>query len=277
MDTPYKRAADSPSRQLLWELNQLAVSSQEGFSAHLDRENDEREDLHKQALEAAAQRHDLVRQNAEIEKERLEAASLAQRRREENERRRLLEEEHQANELAEQRHKFERVRLAKEHAIMMAQMKKCQEDAERQHKAEKERQNDESNRVLQANADFDKRQQEEGKVEESLLAMTKPQMEKDAFSDCSLQQGRNLTVRKAEAISPSSKVAWQAEHARYVQIHQKLKELRKYITTKAKEQSELKVEVGNMRRTIKKSVGQLTGGNRRTPVCYTRSVRNVRH
>ena len=47
-------ATDSPSRQLQWELQQLAISSQEQFIAQLGREDREREVLHRKALSEAS-------------------------------------------------------------------------------------------------------------------------------------------------------------------------------------------------------------------------------
>ncbi len=38
MDSPYKRATDSPSRQLLFELGRLRADADEDFHARLERE-----------------------------------------------------------------------------------------------------------------------------------------------------------------------------------------------------------------------------------------------
>ena len=83
MTSPYKLAKDSPSRQLLWELGQLAISTQEGFYAHLDRESHEREALHQKALAAATAKHENVRRTAEQYQERLDEQIQAERKRRE--------------------------------------------------------------------------------------------------------------------------------------------------------------------------------------------------
>ena len=64
MSSPWRSAQDSPSRQLLWELSQLSVASNKDFYARLDRENQERELIHRKALAAAAAEHDRVREPA---------------------------------------------------------------------------------------------------------------------------------------------------------------------------------------------------------------------
>lgn len=50
---------------------------------------------------------------------------------------------------------------------------------------------------------------------------------------------------------------------RYVEIHKKLKELRKFMMEQAKTNTALKSRMGDMRREIRKSMGQLTTGGLR--------------
>jgi len=45
-----------------------------------------------------------------------------------------------------------------------------------------------------------------------------------------------------------------------VQIHKKLKELRAFMTQQAKDNPTIKNTMGDMRREIRKSIGQLTSG-----------------
>ncbi len=73
MESPYKRAADSPSRQLLWELGRLQLSEQERFYEKLDKDAEDRESEHRRALAEAAAEHERVRQTAEIEREKSKA------------------------------------------------------------------------------------------------------------------------------------------------------------------------------------------------------------
>lgn len=61
----------------------------------------------------------------------------------------------------------------------------------------------------------------------------------------------------------------EVEHKLYLDLHVELKKLRKNMGLEAKRDSRLKQEMGNMRREIKKSVGQLTIGKgaNEVPVC----------
>ena len=244
---------DSPSRQLLWELNQLAISSQEGFYAHLDRENEEREDLHKQALAKAARKHERVRENAEIEKQRLEEEQEAKQKRQEEEQRRALEMQRRENELAEQRREAERARAAEQHRRELAEVHRFRNEVEERHRVERQRLDAESAKKLKEQRDAEKERQTdtkavEAKAKEIAIAAVKPKAE----------------PTPARVTQPVIKSEWELEHDRYIEIHQRLKDLRKFMIKAAKERPELKSEMGNMRRDIKKSVGQLNktkGGN----------------
>ena len=58
----------------------------------------------------------------------------------------------------------------------------------------------------------------------------------------------------------------EAEHQRYLEIHQKLKELRRFMADQGKKNANLKTQMGDMRRAIRKCMGQFTDdkvGNKR--------------
>jgi nucleoporin GLE1 len=61
---------------------------------------------------------------------------------------------------------------------------------------------------------------------------------------------------------------------RYLEIHKRLKQLRAFVREHAKQDPELKKKMGEIRREIRKSVGQLTEGRgaNRTPVSMAQSV-----
>jgi len=88
MDSPYKHAIDSPSKQLLLELGRLRLHAEEDFYARLEREAFEREKAHKAALAAAAVEHERVRRSAEATAERFQLElEKAKKRREDEEKR----------------------------------------------------------------------------------------------------------------------------------------------------------------------------------------------
>ena len=272
MGTPYKKATDSPSRQLLYELNQLAISQQQGFYAHLDREGEQREGLHRQALAAAALKHDRVRQNAEIEKQRLEAEEEAARKRQEEEQRRALERQQHEVQVAEKKRLVERQRLAEQREQELARAEREAQEAADRRDAERKRQEVEKVRKAQEESDTRLRQQEAARAAEAQAKQAAAAAAAAQKHQFQLQQQIDLPPKSPPKTSTAagkvvqSNPEWEVEHTRYLQIHKQLKDLRKLVNSKTKEQPALKAAVGDMRRDIKKSVGQLTGENRKKPV-----------
>lgn len=80
-ESPWRAARDSPSRQLLWELSRLAITTQEDLYERLDRDSQKREAVHKSALAEAIAKHEQVRKNAEVERDRLEKQIQQERER----------------------------------------------------------------------------------------------------------------------------------------------------------------------------------------------------
>lgn len=261
MTSPYKLAKDSPSRQLLWELGQLAISTQEGFYAHLDRESHKRQALHQQALAAATAKHESVRRTAEQYQERLEEQIRAEQKRRDDEEQRELEKlrrERVEQETAERNRDVERAKTI-ELEKRTAEVKRLEKEAADRRKAERERQDTETA----------KRQEEERK---------KTARQKDDAAAAEVrareatviaQKARSAPVVQAPAPIPAPAPPVQqatltthleAEHSRYLEIHRALKELRNFMTTQAKQNAQLKGAMGDMRREIRKSVGQLRDG-----------------
>ena len=277
MGTPIKRAPDSPSRQLLYELNQLAICSQEGFYAHLDKESEEREDLHRQALAAAALKHERVRKNAELEQQKLEAEEEAKRRKQEDESRRALERQRHENLLAERQREVACAKLAEEQAAELERLKRLEEEAARKRKIQRERTEEEAAQRRQNELEEQRRRQQQeaderaeaaAKLAEASVQRVERQVKTAPKPQPAPQPASSTTQARALARNPE----WEAEHEQYLNIHSRLKELRKFVNSEAKKQPALKTVIGDMRRSIKKSVGQMTGDNRKKPVrtfCHT--------
>lgn len=66
----------------------------------------------------------------------------------------------------------------------------------------------------------------------------------------------------AQAATPTATPAL-AKSDRYIEVHKNLKELRKFVSQQAKTNPALKARMGDMRRDIRKSFGQLTSGGLR--------------
>lgn len=282
MTSPYKLAKDSPSRQLLWELGQLAISTQEGFYAHLDRESHEREALHQQALAAATAKHENVRRTAEQYREKLEEQIQAEQRRREEEEQRELERlrcERVEREIAKRKREVERAQAVELEEKRIAEVERLEAEAADRRNAERKRQDAEAAiRQLEERKKAARQKDEvasaEARVREAAVAAQKVGPEPVSQT---LVPGPVATLASAPIAAPAVQQSQQstqptpttqpiqdtrleAEHSRYLEIHRALKELRKFMTAQAKQNAQLKEVMGDMRREIRKSVGQLRDG-----------------
>ena len=276
MTSPYKLAKDSPSRQLLWELGQLAISTQEGFYAHLDRESHEREALHQQALAAATAKHEKVRRTAEQYREKLEEQIQAEQRRREDEEQRELERlrrERVEREIAERRREVERAKAVELEENRIAEVERLEAEAADRRNAERKRQDAEAaKRQLEERKKAARQKDEvasaEARVREAAVAAQKVRPEPISQTlvpgPAPALTSAPIVVPAFQQITPTTQpiqdTRLEAEHSRYLEIHRALKELRKFMTAQAKQNAQLKEAMGDMRREIRKSVGQLRDG-----------------
>jgi len=275
MSSPWKSATDSPSRQLLWELSRLGIASQESFYARLDRQNHEREIVHKKALAAAAAEHNRIRESAELVRSELELQVQNERRRRDEEQRRgleqrrqeqvereieekkLLEKEKAKTAELEAKKAAQSERLRKADAEAAAQAQKLEEERQASQAAaqlKKERQNEEIKRRL---AEAKAAQQKPVSTTQSTPAATTPKPQPTTTASSS-------TIPAQPTINPEP----EAEYQRYLAIHRQLKELRKSMIAEGAKSPDLKKNMGDKRREIRKSVGQLRIGQgaNKTPV-----------
>jgi membrane protein involved in colicin uptake len=270
---------DSPSRQLMLdleralgqaqihetELQKVHIHDRRLFQENLDRVDTKkaREDV--AALDAATSKHEIVRKEAEAELQRyyreLEEQERLKRKEEE---RRAQEQQTRAKAEAERKAKEEaerKARMEREHAAARKAAEEVSqaEEAERQNreealareKAEKERRQREEQEAAKAS----QQAAEENFVREKAARETAAKT--NAGPDQTIQpQVQSSTTRNAEIGT---------QHQRFLQIHQNLKIFRKDFWAQCKKDVNLKSKVGDMRRAIKTSVGQLTeakGANR---------------
>ena len=274
MSSPYKSAVDSPSRQLLWELSRFGISDQEEFNARLDRECHEREVIHRNALAAAVAHHTRVREGAENARRELELRIETERqRREDEERRELRKRELEAEkQLAERRAETERLRVAQLERQKQEQARKDAETARLQ-KEKKDREDASAKKDLERKDAIARQQAQEAREVERKANEAKIIEEKRRAASA---QASTLINTKAPS-PPSSSVrihpAREVEHQRYRTIHKYLKDLRQFVVAESKKTGEVKQSLGDIRRQIKKSVGQLTIGQNanRQPVGHPNS------
>ena len=272
MASPYRVAPDSPSRQLLWELNQLAISTQQDFYAQLDREDEEREAQHRQALAKASKRHERIRRDAEQCRLQFEQQIKAERRRQEEERQReterLRQEQLEQELAARKREEKERAKTAELEEQRVAAIKRAEKDAADRLKAERVRQDAEkAARQSIAERDAENRRIDEVRTAEAKAKANAASLITPTRSSTAIPSQITQPIRPATLISEVT-----AEHQRYLEIHRSLKELRKGLAAQGAQNPELKNAMGNMRREIRKCVGQIREGkgtNNTLPVCYT--------
>ncbi|KAI4172022.1 MAG: hypothetical protein LQ346_008670 [Caloplaca aetnensis] len=264
MESPWKAARDSPSKQLLWELSRLAVTQQEDLYERLDREAREREAAHKTVLALSQARHEQVRRDAEIERDRLdrlEKQAIQDKERQEAENRREAEARQQEE---RRRQQAEQVRLEKRRAEERAEAAARAERAATEERnaeiarqqAEKDRHNAEAQRAKKAaqEAVVRRKTEEARRAEQASNAS-------DTRATPKLQPAFPTAQPPGESTARQTRLVRQeAEHQRYLEIHKNLKDLRKHMDQQVKQDPKLKARMGDMRRNVRKSVGQILEG-----------------
>ena len=257
---------DGPSRQLLWELGRLQLLEREAFQARLDRESKEKEVIHKAALAAAAAHHESIRREAdavrqrevlqmqEDEQRRLETleAEVEQLRRA-NAEREVAKKKREA-EIAQRikDEKAEEVRALAEIEEKHRRLAKEKADAEAAKQAAKQAiaKQEADLRTAEAN----KKAKEAANVPQAASpAVAQAVSKKKSPKIPQVSESRRPSVLDTD-VSPSNR----AEHVKYLSIHQRSKDLRKWMTDQFSRDATMKEHMGEMRRTIRKCVGQLT-------------------
>ncbi|KAL2828537.1 GLE1-domain-containing protein [Aspergillus cavernicola] len=260
----YPPQMDSPSKQLMLDLTrdleQLRVHNSElkkvkayerrSFYEGLDKLDSELEAQHNAALDKVAARHDQLLKEAE--------ETLRAHQRAEEESRRKAEEARKEAERKE-RERVEKLRRDKEElarreaerqaALKVAQeaKRKALEEAEtRKQFEQKEKERKDQERLEEENR---KRRAETQKAEQE--AAQRLQNEAAQMQ----QSARQKRLGAGRLTEEEVKI-----HQRYVELHQHLKKFRQYLKNEAKTNPIVKQNMGEMRRTIKKCVGQLREG-----------------
>ena len=242
---------DSPSREHLEELIAQHEYYNKELYERLERAESKRRKTYADALKAASVEHERVRNSARIAQERVL---------QEIERKRQLQEHAQARELAQeeqarlQREIIEQRKRADEER-RLAELKEKAASEKRQHQQEQEarRLDTERKEKERQAAEQQKTEQDAQRAEEERRAKqqveVKPAQPIITPSTAEASQASLFTSTLAER---------EAEHKRYLHLHQWLKQMRQDVVTRAKKDPQAKSKVGDWRREIKKSIGQLT-------------------
>jgi nucleoporin GLE1 len=272
------RNQDSPSRQLQWELeralSQLDLHEIERTKLHAHQKRQERDELDaREAAQATAYRLERDAVSARLEAVRQRAEEILQahiekeaeelRQRQEQERRRL-EEEQRRLEQEEQRRRAEEE--ARRQAELQRRIRAEQEVREREERARREAEErarqtaeaDEKRRAEKAAAER-KLQEEQARAKAAEeAAVKKQQADAQAAAEKAVHPPRPAASQPTTTHVPNVAPEVEGEHKEYLSIHQKLKKFRVDFWTSTRNDPALKPHVGDMRRAMKTSVGQLT-------------------
>ncbi|RAH72778.1 putative RNA export mediator Gle1 [Aspergillus aculeatinus CBS 121060] len=261
----YPPQVDSPSRQLLLDLTrdleQLKIHNTElkkvkayerrSFYESLDRLDSEREVQHNAALDKVAQLHDQVLEEAEETLRAHQRAVEEEIRRKEKEARREAERLEKERQEKQRREQEEAARREAERKAAEEARKKAEEEAERKRLAAQEEQ---ERKERERRAEEERKKQEEARKAEQEAA------ERRAAEAQEAQAERQRRVGGGRLTEDEVKI-----HTRYVELHQHLKKFRQYLRNESKTNPVVKQNMGDIRRSIQKCVGQLRetkGGNK---------------
>ncbi|EFQ89952.1 hypothetical protein CFE70_001993 [Pyrenophora teres f. teres 0-1] len=244
----------SPAHKLALEFNlRLSISDRE-FNEKLDQAAAVRAKQHQQQLAYAAEEHERVYRSAKLELERqaLEEEQ-ARLRHEENQKREIerLKQEKAREQAEAQRRALEARQREEEAARQAAEHQKKLQEADARIKAQKEQ---------EAAAERQKESEEAGrKAAEAAAAAEK------ARQQVPQQTPAAPTAAPTQATAPSPLTVAQAPaanvdqiHAKYLQLHQRMKEFRKAFWEEHKKPtSPLKGPVGDARRALRTRLGQI--------------------
>ncbi|KAI9759030.1 MAG: hypothetical protein M4579_002619 [Chaenotheca gracillima] len=238
----------------------LRARADEQFYAQLERSAAEKEKVHRLALASAAAAHDDVLRSAELVRLRFEHELQKEIRRRQE----------------EERKEFERIRREKAEAEL-AERRQRIEDAHRAERAEAERIRQieeleaEARARSTASAEADKRAQQQRRQSAEEAARRNQEQAQRAQQQAKVAAPVAAAPQPppppaaapagvASVIDPEELQRRDANHRRMVEMHQQLKVLRNNTLGWAKTSPNWKTKLGDMRREIRKSVGQLTEG-----------------
>lgn len=245
---------DSPTRQLMEELHEdirkINIAAKDKMDIYYAEQRRRKEHLDKidaDKMAAYMEKHKRVKQSQIKTREHSD----------------FLLEQHYKEQEAELRRKEAEERAEKERLEKIRLEKEQKEKEERERKERRQRE-DTAKREAAAEAEKKKKAAEEAekkardeaerkKREADLRA--KELKEKEEQARAEEEQKKSLALK-----FPEPTEGQKAVHARYLEIHARLKDLRKYMMAEAKTSPALKPVMGDMRRMIKKCVGQLTEG-----------------
>ena len=274
------RTRGTTVNQILQDYGLLLADSGQELNEQLDNSSIQLENTHKAALEAAIAEHEHVRQSAERAQALYMLQLQTERKTQENAELQELERQHREKVENEMRvfqmrkHMETEKQRAEEkfNELKREQLRNLQEEQSR-HLAEKAAIDDKTRRVSeeaerQRLFETQNREREKAATTPSVNANVQnivPQQANPHVSSNGIVPDANSQLSLRVPLTER-----EMEHARYLKLHAELKLLRQNMISVAKDDVKLKQKLGDMRRQIKKSVGQLTVGKgaNHVPVCH---------
>lgn len=291
--SPYRGSTDSPTR-LIEEFSKVYIDDEKAFRKRLDEQADEQERLHRQALAKSLKEHEEIRQSAERARERLQLEIERMKAEKAASEQIALEAERlraaEAEAAAKQR-ELEAVKRSEEALRLAAQKQREVEEAQQRIEAQRRQEDEdkrkrENERIQKEEAEKKRREEaaakEHAEAEEAAKKAAQPAVAPQQPPTPAPQTNGTQPAQSTAAAQPSSATEpaksrnsvlvpggirtplqeREAEHKRYLDLHKQLKVMRNETLEKAK-QIGVKNEVGDMRREVKKSMGQMVTGRTR--------------
>jgi nucleoporin GLE1 len=291
--SPYRTNLDSPSR-LIEEFSKVYIDDEKAFRKRLDEQADEQERLHRQALEQSLKEHEQVRQSAERAREKLQFEIQRMKVQRAEDERIALDKERQRTveaEAAAKQRELEAVQRREEALQQAAQKQREVEEAQRRIDVQKKQvEEDKAKREAERTQreEADRKSREDAAANERAIAeqaarkaaqpappAAQPKQQTPtpapqtngvhAASSIAAPQAQGTTASVSAktdngVLSPTGILTpmqeREAEHKRYMDLHKQLKVMRSETLEQA-QQLGFKAQLGNMRRDIKKVMGQL--------------------
>lgn len=285
--SPLRNNTDSPSR-LIEEFSKVYIDDEKAFRKKLDEQCDEQERLHRQALEKSLKEHEEIRQSAEIARERLQLEMERMKlERAEQERRALEKDRREAAEAeaAARQRELEEVKRREEVLQQAAAKQREVEEAQRRIEAQKKQEEEDKAKreAERVKAEADKKAKEEAAAKERAAAEAAkqaappvaPAVQQQAAAPKPQTNGVQAAQPTPSAPATTATVSGptsngvlvpkgiltpmqerEAEHKRYLHLHKLLKEMRNNTLEQAKPLG-IKNQLGDMRRELKKVIGQM--------------------
>jgi nucleoporin GLE1 len=256
----------STSRQLALEFNLRLSISDANFNEKLDQASEERAKQHAQQLAYAAGEHERVFRCAKLEIERIALEEQQARiQHEENQKREIerLKREKAQQEAEAQRNALEAKQREEEAARQAAEHQKKLQEADARIRAQKEqeaaaerqkKEKDEADRKAAQDAAAEKARQQQASQQQT---QQQPQTQQQAPQPAITPTPAAATETSA-APAPAPTTNVEQIHAKYLELHQRMKQFRKeFWDAHKKTTSPLKGPVGDARRALRTRLGQI--------------------